>query len=96
MAVWSRLSESVDVQSFAPAGLAEGGASAQITVLVALLVLGLLIFIIDHADRAYWISTAGELPRSCRLAAARPSACSICSAASSACGKLGSCIGPNR
>jgi hypothetical protein len=51
--------QSVDVQSFAPEGLAEGGASAQITVLIALLVLGLLIFIIDHADRAYWDKHGG-------------------------------------
>ncbi len=51
--------ESVNVQSFAPENLATGGASAQITVLVALLILGVLIFIIDAADRAYWDKHGG-------------------------------------
>lgn len=46
--------QGLTVQSFAPATLASGGSSAQLTFLVFLLVIGLLIFVIDHADREYW------------------------------------------
>jgi len=46
--------QSVAPESFQPETLAEGGSAAQMTFLVALLVIGLLIFVIDAADRAYW------------------------------------------
>lgn len=46
--------QSVDVQALSADTLAEGGSEAQLGFLVFLLIVGLLVFIIDSADRAYW------------------------------------------
>ena len=39
---------------FTPDALASGGSTAQVTFLAFMLVVGLLIFLIDAADRAHW------------------------------------------
>ena len=51
--------QSVSVDSFQPDVLAEGGSSAQIVFLVALFLIGLIIFFIDHVDREYWDRQGG-------------------------------------
>jgi hypothetical protein len=48
--------QSLTVDSFKPETLASDptSAAAQMSLLAALLVVGLLIFMVDHGDRRYW------------------------------------------
>ncbi len=41
-------------ENFTPEALASGGSSAQVTFLAFMLVVGLLILLVDAADRAHW------------------------------------------
>jgi len=48
------LTQSLSLESFTPAAIAEGSPAVHVSMLAIHLLVGLVILIIDAADRAYW------------------------------------------